>query len=386
MWFRIGTALFVLSALVVFAGVGVSLLWLLFANLERLLGVERSARIWTNLIGAVAVSGLGVLALFGVQIGIHVRTRRTATTREDEIASWMHRWVALDPEAPTPVVRGIPAAEALARLREEVTGPESKRFAERYQASGLLAVDVSTALRGRGLSRIRALERLAMIRHPSAIEPLLRLTQHRDVVVARIARRALARTLGRIVLPDTRLQATFAEAIDDPRVTEGEVAELLMLLQNHAEPVLAWMLDPDSDAPMRGAALDVVGSENKLDLADRLEPWLRSPQQELQAAALRAVAALEYAPPGTRDEILDALESPARFVRTQACKACIALPWLEVREPIVSALGDREWWVRRAAAQTLARFGAPGRAALATAAESHADPYARDMAEQVLAA
>jgi HEAT repeat protein len=47
-------------------------------------------------------------------------------------------------------------------------------------------------------------------------------------------------------------------------------------------------------------------------------------------------------------------------------------------------LGDDSWWVRRAAAASMARLGDDGVAAVKRAAEAHPDQAAREMAVQVL--
>jgi hypothetical protein len=51
---------------------------------------------------------------------------------------------------------------------------------------------------------------------------------------------------------------------------------------------------------------------------------------------------------------------------------------------LYEALGDRSWWVRRAAAESLAARDAWGVDALKKASVSHPDRFARDMAAQVL--
>jgi HEAT repeat protein len=47
-------------------------------------------------------------------------------------------------------------------------------------------------------------------------------------------------------------------------------------------------------------------------------------------------------------------------------------------------LGDRSWWVRRAAADALVALGPAGLAQLGRAARAHPDRFARDIAEQAL--
>jgi len=61
--------------------------------------------------------------------------------------------------------------------------------------------------------------------------------------------------------------------------------------------------------------------------------------------------------------------------RTRSGLAILALP---------ARLTDPAWWVRRHAAYALREFGREGRRELERIAHGSSDPYARDMAREVL--
>jgi HEAT repeat protein len=161
-----------------------------------------------------------------------------------------------------------------------------------------------------------------------------------------------------------------------------------LLLGREATALLLDLLDPTTawvTADVRRAAIETVTRAGRLDLADDLPAWIDDPDPETRAAVLRAFRRLEHVPAGVEAAVLAATADAVPFVRTQAVGACVALPWHDVSAPLWTALGDPERWVRRTAAETLAAFGAQGRAVLRAAASRHLDRFARDTAAEVLA-
>ncbi len=388
MWFRVRTAAFLATALAVFVAVGVTLGWLLAGYAAALSVREPATAALHRVVVAIAVAGVGLAALLLVQIAAHAVSTRAVRFEADALARWGERWARAAEGGPVPEAPLGPfAADALALLRESVRGSSAEAFERLYARSGLLRADVEAAASGRGLRRVQAIERLAMMRHPACVEPLVRLAADRDRVVSRLARRAAVRTLAGGRLPGEALTLAGLRLLHDPRVGSGEATELLLLLDRTATPLLAELLRPTPYRPshLRVAAIEAIGRAGRVDLAGRLSLWIRDRHPELRAAALRAFRSLEHVPDEEHAAVLQALVDPVGFVRTQAAGACLALPWQAVHRPLWRALGDPDRWVRRTAAASLAGFGGPGREALREAARHHEDRFGRDAAAEALA-
>jgi HEAT repeat protein len=161
------------------------------------------------------------------------------------------------------------------------------------------------------------------------------------------------------------------------------VAALLAAFGRRGLPEIAAALEHGIREPVvELAAMDVLGAGRYRGARDRLERLLNSGDLEHRIAAARALGLLQAVECAT--SLLGALRDEAWQVRAQAARALG-----RVRAPIaVTALAarltDSSWWVRRHAAYALYVLGADGQAALRRIAESSDDPYARDMAHEVL--
>lgn len=388
MWFRIRTAAFLATSFAVFLAVGATLAWLLFGYVRALGGAPPGVAALHAVVIAIAAAGAGLAALFLVQVTAHAASRRASAVESRALARWTELWsLAAETGRVPDGARGPFAAEALARLRESVRGETAARFEHLYERSGLLQADLDAAVRGSGLGGVRAIERLAMVRHRAAILPLARLTRSRDPVLSRLARRAAVRTLAAAQGREADVVEVGTRLLSDARVSAGEATELLLLLGASGTPLLLELLDPDAGRSLRLriAALEAIGRDDRIDLAGRVDAWARDPDPELRAAALRCYRTLEHVPDGGEAPVLASLSDPVPFVRTQAAGACVALSFPAVERPLWLALGDRDRWVRRTAAATLSALGAEGRAALQRAATGHEDRFARDAAAEALA-
>ena len=148
-------------------------------------------------------------------------------------------------------------------------------------------------------------------------------------------------------------------------------------------PEIAAGLERGIDDPvLELAAVDVVGRGRYRGARDKLERMLSSGTLDQRVAAARALGLLQVEACATA--LLAALHDEAWPVRAQAARALgragapMAVPELAIR------LTDRSWWVRRHSAYALADLGAEGRDALHRVAKTSSDPYARDMAREVL--
>ena len=84
--------------------------------------------------------------------------------------------------------------------------------------------------------------------------------------------------------------------------------------------------------------------------------------------------------------LIAALGDPEWAVRAQVARALGACGGAESITPLGARLEDPAWWVRRHAAYALAGLGSAGRAELARIAAQSRDRYAREMADEALAA
>jgi HEAT repeat protein len=201
-----------------------------------------------------------------------------------------------------------------------------------------------------------------------------------------MAARAAARTLSEWAGPG-RAEAfgAFSDALSWADLPAGALAETLLLLDRSASGVVARLLsDPNSPPVALRATLDAVGRLHLVEFAYEAGVWIGHQDPEVRAAALRALGRLGRVPMRARDAVVIALADDTEFVRVQAARAAAYVPARIAVNALHGSLGDRSWWVRRAAAESLLNRGRWGIATLRKAARAHRDRFARDMAAQVL--
>lgn len=162
-----------------------------------------------------------------------------------------------------------------------------------------------------------------------------------------------------------------------PRVT------LLRSFGRRALPELAAALDHGTgDAAMDRALIEALGLADFRDARRSIERRLRDGDAEQRIAAARALGRMRADDCVTA--LMGALQDEVWQVRAQAAwalgrtrseLAILALP---------ARLTDPAWWVRRHAAYALREFGMEGNRELERIAHESPDPYARDMAREVL--
>lgn len=150
-----------------------------------------------------------------------------------------------------------------------------------------------------------------------------------------------------------------------------------------ALPRLARALrDGSPDAALERALTEVLGLGRHLPAAPDLERRLSAPDLERRVAAARALGRMRASQCGSA--LMAALRDEAWQVRAQAAWALgRTRVGLAVRV-LAERLTDRSWWVRHHAAYALGELGEEGRAVLRQVASASPDPYARDIAREVL--
>jgi HEAT repeat protein len=394
MWRRYGDAFYTLLTLAVF---GFETIALGALSLSFLLGAASgiaSTPVEGILLGVVT-STASALALLGLYLlSYHFVSNLRDRRQADQLDKWTEWWVGLaltGPGEPVdgPAGRRLPrvAVDSVLSLLEAVKGEEGDRLKDALSGHGVDHWFLRRARGGHLTARLDAIEGLGKARLPQAFDPLLGLFHHGRPVVRRMAARAAAGTLA--VLPPEAgpdgPHARFIAAIKHADLRPGVVQESLLLLETRAGPVLRELLaDPELPDRLRWVALETIGRLGLADMAEVAAASSDHPDPELRAATFRCLRRLGSVPEGAEATLLGAVDDEVDFVRVQAAHAAAfvdaeaALPALEPR------LEDASWWVRRAAAASLARLGELGVATVKRAAESHPDKAAREMAVQIL--
>jgi HEAT repeat protein len=223
-----------------------------------------------------------------------------------------------------------------------------------------------------------AARRLALLFSPESRRALRRALRDGPGLVTAAAAAALARyrdleTL-RWLLENP---AALERRMHRPRVT------LLRSFGRRALPDLAAALDRGTgDAAMDRALIEALGLAGCREARRSIERRLRDGDAEQRIAAARALGQMRADDCATT--LMGALQDEVWQVRAQAAwalgrmRAGIALLALPAR------LTDPAWWVRRHAAYALREFGMEGRRELERIAHGSPDPYAREMAREVL--
>lgn len=160
------------------------------------------------------------------------------------------------------------------------------------------------------------------------------------------------------------------------RVLEGFGPEFLPWLEEH--------LDPPEVAPEPWILFALLaGSHRHRPSEPRLLELIGTPQVDIQASALKALAAL--ADPLTYPKVEPLARHEAWPIRAQAAKALGLIGGPEAIPSLIELTSDPVYEVRRNAAQGLADLGHAGTSALTWLAEDPtADRFARDIARERL--
>lgn len=136
------------------------------------------------------------------------------------------------------------------------------------------------------------------------------------------------------------------------------------------------------DAKLARAIIETLGLARFRPAARAVVRYLTHDALDVRVAAARALGRLEAIEFGY--ELAAALESPDWQVRAQAARALGRAGATGSTAALAKHITDRSWWVRRHAAYALAELGNEGVAALRRVATASPDPYARDIAKEVL--
>jgi HEAT repeat protein len=396
MWRRYGDAAY---TLVTFAIFGFETIALGALSVSFLLG--RATGIASTpvegILFATVTSSASALALLGLFLLLYhfastVRDRRHG----ERLDSWTERWIGLalrdDPAEDASdgaTARRLPVAavEAVLSLLEAVKSEEGDRLKAVLVRHHVDRRFLRRLRKGNLAARLDAIECLGKARLPHALDDLLALVKHPRPVIRRMAVRAAAGTLAAIPQEPGRDEPRerFIQTLKGSSLRAGVAQEALLLLETRAAPVLHDLLaEPDLPDSLLWVVLETIGRLGLADMADDVAGSTTHRDPELRAASFRALRRLGMVPERAEAPLRTALEDEVDFVRVQAAHAAAFLPAETALSALWPRLEDDSWWVRRAAAGSLARLGDDGVAAVMRAAKTHPDQAARDMAVQVL--
>lgn len=325
---------------------------------------------------ALIATALALAVLSAYVLIYHAYTAARERGGQGMVELWLARFTqALFGEAELPPPPWPPAAvAALLNLREIVQGEPAERVSEWLRQSRPPWMRALRGLFSSRPARLEALEALAQARLPESLEAILPYLQHPDPVI----RLAAARAAARVARGQGR--ARLAEALLKAELPKGALLEALVLLEQRAGPVLKFLL-MHGDSKAAWAALEALGRLKLRAWISRALPYLKHPDPELKAAAMRAFWRLRYPPKGYEPAVLAALKDEQEFVRLNAVRLAALFGSEAARQGLWKALFDPSFYVRRAAAEGLKALDGD---LLRAAAHSHPDRYGRAMAEQVL--
>jgi len=140
--------------------------------------------------------------------------------------------------------------------------------------------------------------------------------------------------------------------------------------------------DVGQEDTAKRAVAEALGLLGERAARPAIERLLADESVDMRVSACRALGRLAAIESGTA--LLHALRDDAWAVRAQAAKA-LGLARVMIAVPALGeCLTDRSWWVRRHSAYALARLGYDGKQMLHSIAADSPDPYARDMALEVI--
>lgn len=338
--------------------------------------------LWSTLVLGTVVTGL-------ILIGAAIQFRRDRQNRH-RIACFQAWEAALpghlfsDPEAPVPFPSVAAGDRAifrafLSRYHATLAGREAELLRTLYLqntdldrlprrlAHRLPTVRAQAALEAGAFRITEALPQLARLLD----DPVPHVTHVAAQALSRVGDLAYARPVLDWVLREERYQRERLL-----RVLEGFGAELLPWLEAHLP---SPEVDPE---PWILYAL-LAASHRHRESEPRLLALLEHPMLDLQASALKAIAAL------TDPRMYPKVEPLARHgawpIRAQAAKALGLVGGPDAIPALIGLTADPVYEVRRNAAQGLADLGHAGTAALTWLAEDPtADRFARDIARERL--
>lgn len=373
-------AFFLVSLVIIAVGfvVLVSRFWLYAFGSHEALALRLS------LVGMIVLVVLLLAALIGFILAHQLVSSIKIGRWEAAVLKWSRRWqeALLPGSAPPAQATSKAAIEAWLRLYEAALDREPLEKLARD--GGVLQAMIRAVGSMRRVRVLGAIGELARARQEEGIAPLLAAAQTGDEAVQHGALRAAARSLA-WAAPTTqeRWASPFAIAMADSTLHSIPFEGVLLSLEGAAPLVVRELLSrPHQDlAPGQLRAVLAAARHSSPPIPiEGLGRLIDHSNPEIRAAALQTLAILGDRELVASESIEESLEAEREYLRIHATRAAQHLPRQRALGALWKRLGDSSWWVRVAAAETLALLGEEGLSMLERAAEDHPDRFARDMA------
>jgi hypothetical protein len=267
----------------------------------------------------------------------------------------------------------------LARYHDTLAGQEAEALRDLYLRTGVQDSLPRRLKHRKPAIRAQAAQEVGIFRLSDHLESLVPLLNDPIPYVTHLAAQALARA------GDLR----FARPVLDWVLREEHYQRerLLRVLEGFGPALLPWLeahLDPPEVAPGPWILFALLaGSHRHRESEPRLLALMEIPHVDIQASALKALAAL--ADPLTYPRVAPLARHEAWPIRAQAAKALGLIGGPDAIPALIELTSDSVYEVRRNAAQGLADLGHAGTSALTWLAEdATADRFARDIARERL--
>lgn len=278
-------------------------------------------------------------------------------------------------------LKKLPRPELKQLLRKHFsisTGRAHDRLVELYIRLGYDQSDVRATYSWAWWKRANGVRALGQLQNEAFRSVFLRCLRDKHELVAVEAAKALG-SIG-----DSRGLDALADMVRHPsRWAALLLAEVAQKIGPEGLRMVRLLVTDDPRPAVRATALDAVRIARDTGAVPRIQPLLASPEKELRIRTVKALSemgAVEAVP-----DILKLLGDDAWEVRAQAVKAVGRLGGDEqVFRALRWALSDPSWWVRLNSAQALIGMGDKGRGVLTEVSRSSPDPFARDIALQVM--
>lgn len=340
------------------------------------------ALIWGTVVLGTLVAGLVLLGT-----GIQFRQDRQNRHRIARYQAWetdLAAYLFSGEDTPRPFPRIAKEdrqlfQKFLTRYHATLAGKEAEALRELYLGLGVHQSIPSRLRHRQATVRAQAAQEVGIFKLGEYLEAVVPLLDDPVPYVTHLAAQALtwsgdlrfAQPVVDWVLREERYQRERLL-----RVLEGFGPNLLPWLEAHLKPPAA---DPE---PWILFAL-LAGSHRHRESEPRLLELLAEPNVDLQASALKALAAL--ADPLTYPKVEPLARHEAWPVRAQAAKALGLIGGPDAIPALIALTSDPIYEVRRNAAQGMADLGHAGTSALTWLAEDPtADRFARDIARERL--
>lgn len=285
------------------------------------------------------------------------RTRKVQAVLDALPASMQERLLA-DPEMPADVVEAFAAGQiarrGLARLLRDATEP--------------------SGLRGKW-RRISAMVMLTRIGHDRARAVLERALHDPDPDLADAAVTLLGH------LGDAAAAELLVAALTGSTASPSRIATQLEGFPPAIAPILRPLLQSFSARERYWAAALLAKLDPSPETARELKWLCKDDDANVRKVAVQGLGGLGGE--GATQAALALVEDPVPFVRAHALRALGELGAVDGAARIAQALGDRDWWVRLAAKESLVKLGEPAWPAVSAQLEAE-DGFARNGAAEVL--